>query len=282
MSGDNVVEMVPLPSMHRHGQPGYHSLAELPQRKSVESIAQSTGWWELDQIWKLYHGQFTIVTGVAGHGKSTFLLNVLANMARLNGTRSFLYVPENEGHLRGKFKRIWGGQPGFKYFCEEQCYVQSAAPSRYDSEAKTIDWVLDKAVVAIQRDHVDVVMIDPWNELERAKPKDQLLSDYIGHCLMWLKQFCRSQSVSVIVVAHPTKAGVSEGKTPGLADIEGSMNWYNKCDNGLIVVRDPEKSAARVISAKCREQGAGKRGVCFFHVDEETGIFTPQVGAVTP
>ena len=59
------------------------------------------------------------------------------------------------------------------------------------------------------------------------------------------------------------------------------MNWYNKCDNGLIVVRDPEKPVCRVISAKVREIGAGQRGVCLFHVDESTGIFTPQKGAVS-
>jgi twinkle protein len=94
-------------------------------------------------------------------------------------------------------------------------------------------------VVAVERDGVDLLLIDPWNELERAKPKDMLLSDYIGQCLMYLKQFCRSMNVAVILVAHPTKAGVEQGKTPTLADIEGSMNWYNKCDNGLIVVRDP-------------------------------------------
>jgi hypothetical protein len=57
------------------------------------------------------------------------------------------------------------------------------------------------------------------------------------------------------------------------------MNWYNKCDNGLIVVRDPEKPVCRVISAKVREIGAGKRGVCYFDVNEETGIFKPQYGA---
>ncbi len=141
--------------------------------------------------------------------------------------------------------------------------------------------MLNKAVVAIERDNVDVVLIDPWNELERARPRDMLMTDYIGECLMWLKQFCRSMSAIVIMVAHPTKAGISEGKTPTLADIEGSMNWYNKCDNGLIVVRDPERNACRVISAKAREAGSGKRGVCWFTVDPETGIYTPQHGAVT-
>ena len=135
---------------------------------------------------------------------------------------------------------------------------------------------------AVEEDGVGLVLIDPWNEIERAKPRDMLMSDYIGVCLMYLKQFCRSYGAIVILVAHPTKAGVAEGKTPTLADIEGSMNWYNKCDNGLIVVRDPSKPVTRIISAKVREIGAGKRGACYFTVDGDTGIFTPEHGAVTP
>lgn len=276
-----VHSIVKLSDLHRHNQPGYYALGELPQQESVEKIAMSTGWWELDQIWRPYPGQFNVVTGIAGHGKSTFLLNVLCNMAKKHGTRSFLYVPENEGHIRDKLQGIWGRDEGFRYFCEAQCYIQSAQPNRYDQAARTLDWVLDKAATAIEKDNVDIVMIDPWNELERAKPRDMMLTDYIGECLMYLKQFCRSLQATVIMVAHPTKAGVSEGKTPSLADVEGSMNWYNKCDNGLIVVRDPEKSTAKVVSAKAREIGSGKRGQCWFYVDEHTGQFAPQVGAVT-
>jgi twinkle protein len=277
-----VQALVKLNGMHRHEQPGYYSLDELPQAASVDEIALSTGWWELDQIWKPYPGQFTVVSGIAGHGKSTMLLNVICNMAKQHGTRSFMYVPENEGHIRDKLRMIWGPSDGFGYFCKEQCFLQSAQPNRYDDAARTLSWVLDKAVVAIEEDQVDIVLIDPWNELERAKPRDLLMTDYIGECLMYLKQFCRALNAMVIIVAHPTKSGVSEGKVPGLADIEGSMNWYNKCDNGLIVARDPERNAARVISAKAREIGSGKRGICWFHVDPDSGVFTPQTGAVTP
>ena len=108
-----------------------------------------------------------------------------------------------------------------------------------------------------------------------------LLTDYIGECLMLLKQFCRSMNAVVIVVAHPTKA-VNEkgGRIPNLADIEGSMNWFNKCDNGIIVAREENLNTTRVISAKVREIGAGKRGQCWFDVDPETGLFTPQYGGV--
>jgi hypothetical protein len=84
----------------------------------------------------------------------------------------------------------------------------------------------------------------------------------------------------VIVVAHPTKAiAANGGKVVSLADIEGSMNWFNKCDNGLIVVREPGTNTAKVISAKVREIGAGKLGSCHFTVDPATGRFSPQYGS---
>jgi len=274
---DNVVA---LPERFRHEQPGYFLLADLPQRPSIAEHSLSTGWWELDQIFKIYEGQLTIVTGLAGSGKSTLLLNLVANIFEQHDIRSFLYVPENEAHLRDKMRGIWGDRPDFDNLAFN-CFVQSAVPDQWDQRPRTLLWVLEKARLAIDEDECGLILIDPWNELERAKPKDQLLSDYIGECLMLTKQFCRTQSCMVIIVAHPTKAGVEQGKTPGLADIEGSMNWFNKCDNGLIVVREADKNSTKVISAKVREHGAGKRGAAWFHVDEATGLFRPQHGAVT-
>lgn len=268
--------------LHRHNQPGYFALDELPQQGSVADIAISTGWWELDQIWRPYPGQFNVVTGTASHGKSTFVLNVLCNLAKKHGARSFMYVPENEAHLHEKLKLIWGADDaGFKDFCRHQCFIQSSQAMHYYDEQSDIRWVLDRAQVAVERDNADIVLIDPWNELEHAKRKDQMMTDYIAQCLMYLKQFCRVLNATVIMVAHPTKAGIADGKVPTLADIEGSLAWYNKCDNGLIVVREMEKNSCRVISAKTREIGSGKRGVCWFHVDPATGVFTPQMGAVT-
>jgi twinkle protein len=261
--------------------PGLYALADLPQRGSVAKQAFGSGWWELDQILKFYLGQFVVVTGIAGHGKSTFLLNVLLKMALERRTKSFMYVPENEGHLLEKLKLLWpGSDQAFEHFAASQCFVQSAVPHLVHEPAHTLGWVLDRAVEAVEQHGVEMVLIDPWNELDRSKPKDMLMSDYIGECLRQVKQFCRTMNAVVIVVAHPTKA-VNEngGRTAGLADIEGSMNWFNKCDNGLIVVRDAGRDSCKVISAKVRETGAGKVGVCHFTVDPLTGIYTPQYGA---
>jgi twinkle protein len=258
--------------------PGLYSLADLPQRGSIEAQAFGSGWHELDAVLKFYLGQFIVATGISGHGKSTFLLNVLLKMALEKGVKSFLYVPENEEHLRDKLQKIWiGNDKSFEHFCHRQCFIQSAIPHFVNEPPHTIEWVLQRAAEAVDKHKVEMVMIDPWNELDRAKPKDMLMTDYIGESLRLVKQFCRTMNAVVIIVAHPTKGiNNSGGKVVSLADIEGSMNWFNKCDNGLIVTRDG--SNAKVISAKVREIGAGKLGVCHFYADPLTGKFTPQYG----
>ena len=261
--------------------PGLYSLADLPQRGSIAKQAFGSGWDELDALFKFYLGQFIVLTGIAGHGKSTFMLNVLLKLALERGVGSFMYVPENEAHLSDKLRKIWpGSQAKFDHFCRSQCTIQSADPHQQYEPLHTLDWVLGKAQWAVTHRGAEIVLIDPWNELDRAREKNELMTDYIGRCLMLIKDFCRTMNAIVIIVAHPTKAiGNNGGRVVSLADIEGSMNWYNKCDNGLIVVRDTATNTARVISAKVREIGAGKLGTCHFNVDPATGRFTPQYGS---
>jgi len=261
--------------------PGLYALADLPARESVAKRSFGVGWPELDDILKFYLGQLVVVTGVAGHGKSTFVLNALLKLALERGVKSFMYVPENEANLFEKLRLIWpGNERAFTHFAAKQCLVQSAVPHFVNEPPHTIEWVLARAAEAVADHKVEIVLIDPWNELDHARPNGVSMTDYIGACLRLVKQFCRIHDAIVIIVAHPTKA-VNEngGRIATLADIEGSMNWFNKCDNGLIVVRDPERPAARVISAKVREIGAGRTGSCHFTVDPNTGKFKPQYGA---
>ena len=258
---------------HRHGQRGLFALADLPQRPSVESIAVNPGWPALDDIWKLYPGQFTIVTGTPNHGKSILVLNTICNLAKVHGWASYLYVPENEAFLRHKMRRIYGrSDKEFADFAKNYCFIQSAEIQSYNDEPKNLGWVLDRAIVGIKQDGVRLVVIDPWNELEHAKPRDQAMTDYVRDCLMYLKAFCRAHHVAMIMVAHPTKAHASDNRPPTLYDIEQSAAWFNKSDNGLIVSRDAETSQMKVISAKVRERGAGRRGSCLLMVNDQEQV----------
>jgi twinkle protein len=257
-------------------KPGSFHALDLPQRGSIDKIALGSGWPELDSLIKFYPGQFVLVTGMAGQGKSTFMMNVLAKMAIDHGVGPFMYIPENEGSFLEKMSLLWpGDEISFHHFCKSQCIVQSAVPYQRLEPFHTIDWALDSAEWSVTHDHCEIVFLDPWNEFDRIRGKDQLMTDYIGESIMLIKQFCRSLKVPVIMVAHPTKAVI--GREVGLADTEGSMNWYNKCDNGLVVSRTG-MDTAKVVSQKVRERGAGKVGQCEFKVDPD-GKFTPIAGS---
>ena len=263
----------------RHGIPGYFALADLPQRRPLSQSVLGTGWEELDKIFKIYPSQFVVVTGNAGSGKSTFLFNLIINLAWHHKFRSWLYAPENELNLFHKMEKIFGDKKDgslFGQFSHTQCFVQSSDYKYWEDQPREIGWILGRAYDAWQKDKINLVMIDPWNELERAKGKDELLTDYIGNCLMRVKMFAKETGCVVLMVAHPTKA--ANGREVTLGDIEGSLAWFNKCDNGLIVRREAGSLDAMVASMKVRESPeAGRVGHCVFLVDAETGVFTQQV-----
>lgn len=264
----------------RHNIPGYYALADLPQREPLSKSSLTTGWEELDKICKIYPGQFIVTTGKAGSGKSTFLFNLIINLCYKHHHKAWMYVPENELNLLQKLQGIFGDQPDgsiFGQFAHTRCFVQSSNYAHYNDEPRDIEWILGNAWAAWEKDQINYVLIDPWNELERARLKDENLTDYIGRCLMRVKMFARETGCTMFMVAHPTKVVGERDVT--LYDCEGSAHWVNKCDNGLIVKHAPGSKETVVISAKVREQPfAGKIGHCIFLVDADTGLFTEQVG----
>ena len=270
-----LAQKIPFP---RHGLPGYYTLMDLPQRGSMSEIVMSTGWVELDEILKIYPGQFIVVTGKPGSGKSTFVLNLLAQLSWKHNYKHWLFVPENEGAIVDKMELIHGmGAVQYGQFAATRCFVQSSMDEHYDDEPRTIEWILGRAYDAWQRDQINTVTIDPWNELEQARLKDESHTDYIGRCLRLVKRFGRETGCTMIMVAHPTKA--ANEREAQMGDIEGSQHWWNKCDAGLIVTRDTAKRECKVTSAKVREQpAAGRIGHCIFKVEPDTGIFREQQG----
>jgi twinkle protein len=243
---------------------GLYRLSDYPDRGDLPTF--STGWWTMDNLLRLYAGEFMVVTGIPGHGKSTWVLNLLCNLARLYGWRSALFSPEmpTVPHLRDKLRRITGrARPDADAFIEEYFRFIDADPTGRIDEDFDLDWIIDKATDAVLRDGIRCLVIDPWNEVEHARKRDESMTDYIGRGIRALDRFARLYDVVVIVIAHPTKEVGRDGKSrpPTLYDIEGSAHWNNKPDHGIVIDRPSAESNESVVRvAKVRFDVTGEKG----------------------
>lgn len=243
---------------------GLYRLSDYPEMGAINTI--STGWWTLDRHLKLFPGEFMVVTGIPGHGKSTWVLNLLCNAARLHGWHTALFSPEmpTVPHLRDKLRRIKGGhRADVDAFIDEYFRFIDADPTGDDDTDFDLDWIIDKATDAVLRDGIRCLVIDPWNEVEHARRRDETGTDYIGRSIRSLKRFARLYDVAVIVIAHPTKEVGRDGKSrpPTLYDIEGSAHWFNKCDHGVVIDRPSTETNESVLRiAKVRFDETGEKG----------------------
>lgn len=150
-----------------------------------------------------------------------------------------------------------------------------------EEETPTIEWVLEKALIAVKKHGVRGLVVDPYNELDHSRPKHITETEYVSSMLSKVKRFAQRYDVHVWFVAHPRQLQDWQGKPPSLYDISGSAHFINKADNGIIVHRDWEdvengvpEGGVRIIVQKARNKAAGKLGEHKLIYDRETGIYT--------
>ncbi|WP_166304240.1 AAA family ATPase [Bradyrhizobium sp. 2S1] len=261
---------------------GLYRLSEYPSLPEVEPV--SIGWPLFDGVvngngWmKMFAGEFMIVTGVPSHGKSTWLANVLWNVARDYGWRSAIFSPEmpTVPYLRDKLRRIIGTPDADARIENSFVFIDNDPNDEYEDDI-TLEWIIEKARDAVLRYGIRMLVIDPWNEVEHARRRDETMPEYIGRAIRALKRFGRQYGVAVIVLAHPTKDVWEHGRLrpPSLYDIDGAAHWFNKCDHGVVIWREPETDQAAIMINKVRFEGTGEKGTIKMKLDRSSQRFVP-------
>lgn len=193
----------------------------------------------------IHPGYITIITGIPGHGKSEVLDQLLIQLSIDYDLKGGYFTPENwptELHLLKLIEKLVG-KSGFrsnelelrsaKQFMEDRIYWI------YPDEGYGLDQILDKVRQAVLKYGIQWFVIDPWNKLEH---RGNGTTDYISECLDKISNFNKKNGTHSFVVAHPTKMKMNQdtGKyeVPGLYDISGSANFYNKADIGLSMYKE--------------------------------------------
>lgn len=242
----------------------------------------SMGMPALDRIFRVTPQQLTVVTGVPGSGKSTFLTFLSVQLARL-GWRSVAisFETPTEIHVL-QLASCYLGKPfrGPNKMSKEELdtgldWVQNNFTFLSESDT-SISSVLDRAAISIMRHGARFLTIDPFNFLTLNDSSDNSVSQ-INQCLTSLKNFAVEHDVSVALVAHPVKIFRGpDGRMPqlDLYSISGSSGFANTSDSGLVVSRGEQLGESYVECVKSRYSWLGSLGGTVLELESETGVFT--------
>ena len=253
----------------------------------------STGFGNLDKLISIVPGQMSVVTGYPTSGKSEVVDAIAVNMAQLHGWKFGLCSFENtpEDHIAKICEKylgmpFWHGM-GAPRMGEGDLRRAMAWGNehfyfiRAEDESPTIDWVLETARAAVMRYGIKGLILDPYNEFEHKRPKNQNETEYISELLSKVKRFAGNHGVHVWFVAHPAKPEKMEhqNKAPSLMAISGSAHWTNKADIGLSAHRawNPDgtrSSVTEVHVKKVRFRHQGEPGVARLQFKASTGQYT--------
>jgi twinkle protein len=233
---------------------------------------------------RLRTGDFSVWTGVPSHGKTTFVQDVVCRVVERYGVRvawaSFEQDPQVD-HKRA-FRR-WYNRTRIVDLTDEQRVAADDWVDRNhlflvpdDDDDPTLDWVLEKIEAAVLRHGVEIVVLDPWNEMDHLRERNETLTEYTGRAIKALKKSAKKLNYHLIVVAHPSKLQRKADGTfpmPDLYDISDSAHWNNKADLGIVVHRTTATDTiVKTLKSRYHDQ-IGKPGGVKMQFSRDAGRF---------
>lgn len=184
---------------------------------------------------------------------------------------------ENSIHryLRRPLKEVAAHEPekALQFFQDHFVFITNNTMD--NEEELTLERLIDLAEIAIIRDGCRVLLLDPWNEIEHCRKRQESETEYTNRAIRMLKKLAHKYHILVVVVAHPTKPQFGKIHCPSLYSISGSANWVNKADYGIIIWReDIVRDLSEVRIRKIKRHGhMGRIGDIRVRLNNYTGHF---------
>ena len=260
---------------------GLYCIDDFPDRGEVRSYP--IGVRPLANMLHIVPGTLTVVTGYANMGKSTLMNAIIGHALRYSfpvciASFETDVKPILQDGLRMAIMRCAKGDLRTCDTSDADDIIRDRLriiTQAVDEDAEMdLDAFLEYCRIAVVRDGCKMIVLDPWNELEHKRRRDESETEYISRALRSIKRFAKQYDVAFWIVAHPSKPQEGSRKVPGLYDISGSANWANKADYGLTYHRpDPAENAAKIIVNKVRMGLPGAKGVVDVSFDFRTSEF---------
>jgi len=177
---------------------GVYRMSELPPLP--EHPIMTLGFEEpVDSMVKARRGDFWVVTGAPGHGKTALITDAICRLADAHALRiawaSFENLPQQDLKRQLRKWHIAKGRLAKNQDCAGRWthdevaaadawidqHFRFIAPKEDDNV--TLEWLLERAHAAVIREDCDVMLIDPWNEIDHEVPSDMSLTIYVGEAI---------------------------------------------------------------------------------------------------
>lgn len=257
----------------------------------------STGWPSIDVFYRVALGYWTLVTGWPNMGKSSWVDNLAVQTMVRHGWRWLFFSAENrpyEAHWAG-LAELYIGKPfdkdhpdrmssalrdKAKEFLRQHCWHIAID----DKIAMSVKRILDVCSAAVDKYALQCVVIDPWNELEHARPYHMAETEYVSTALSQVRSMARSLGIHVFVVAHPAKQSRQKDGTlpvPTPHDVSGSSHFWNKADYAVCVHRDfaDKTGETQVYVQKARHRWVAHLGRASVFHDPRTNRYVDRFGS---
>lgn len=256
----------------------------------------ATGWPSVDKLYSVAGGQWTLVTGVPGMGKSEWVDALTVNLAERGDWTFGLFSPENFPVAAHAAKLI-------EKRCRKPFNVGPTDRMEPDELAFAKRWVADKFTWIDQVEHAPLelittalgyarkpgkklgIVLDPWNTLDHYdsdwRNSSMTETEYVSDTLTRVTKLLRdagNANVHLWIIAHPAKLyRGTDGKYPVPTgyDISGSAHWFNKADNIICIHREKNEQTqdVDVHVQKVRFRHIGQVGIATIKYDKVVGRY---------
>lgn len=257
----------------------------LSYMKDGYPVGATVGMVNTDKHHTWSRGELGVVSGIPGHGKSTWLDYMSIRLSLFQNWKFGMFAPENIPQL--KLMRMAEQLLGKPLKAMSRPELQNAMDFLgqhyvfYNTE-KIDDYSLTNLLNIgsrmVRRLGIDALILDPFNYIDmEGDEKDH--TQKIGQLLRKLKLFAVKHDVLVVLVAHPRKMDKNgqQYNVPRMYDISGSHHFFNVPDWGIVIHRtyqDGINDPIQLHVQKHKYHFRGTIGTVDYFFDRSTGQYS--------
>lgn len=263
---------------------GFTDLPPRPERK-----VWRLDYPEIDRLMAFRSREVSLLTGTPSAGKTTFITWVAHHLVRHNDIRVGLGLFETDPmEARRHLLRLNGCLDDAFYDPAKEARALAKLDRNYrlfhridDDKDDTIHgmkWLKQMVHKLAARDNCNLIVVDPWNELEHLLEPGENMATYANLALMRMRQWADRYDIHICLVAHPKK--MEPGRKPLGYDVADAAAFANKPGMGWTVHLENDDSHGEHVSLTCwkvrnRQETGCRPGMIRLAFDEHLMVYRP-------